>query len=66
MFCSKFARYGLASAALLTLLVKSPGVTLASEPLTSLEIFVAMCVVPVFTLVVRAVPPLSLLQEERR
>jgi outer membrane protein TolC len=36
MFCSKFARYGLASAALLTLLVKSPGVTLASEPLTSL------------------------------
>ncbi len=33
-------------------------------PMTGFEIFVAMCVIPVFTLALRSVPPLSLFQEE--
>ena len=41
------------------------GEGLPGQPAGGLQIFVAMCAVPVLTWWLRAIPPLSLLQEDR-
>ena len=38
----------------------------AGVPLTGFEIFLAMCVVPLITLLLRSLPPLSLFEENRQ
>lgn len=48
------------------LLHRLTGDGVAARPLDGLEIFVAMCVVPVLTWLLRSVPPLSLFQEQRQ
>jgi hypothetical protein len=47
------------------LLSRVTGEGLPALPLSSSQIFLAMCVVPLCTRLMRAIPPLSLLQEER-
>ena len=46
------------------LLHRVTGDGVAARPLDGLEIFVAMCVVPLFTWLLRSVPPLSLFQDQ--
>jgi len=47
------------------LLFRVTGDGVAAVDVSSLDIFVAMCVVPVFTWLLRSLPPLSMLQERR-
>lgn len=48
------------------LLFRLTGEGVAGMDVTSLDIFVAMCVVPVVTWLLRSLPPLSMLQESRQ
>lgn len=48
------------------LLFRVTGEGVLGTEVSSLDIFVAMCVVPVFTWLLRSLPPLSMLQESRQ